>query len=583
MNDKLFSKGGKGWFKESLRHSNAVKLGRAGPIYSGGGKSVGVNFGGKSYDIKPKNYTLLLKQKSPLIPEWKTEKIIEIPVVARNKKMARKQINLDHEYEIIKVKKGGKTAREKHYYPIFLDYGPTKVFVGSGHGRNKKEALKEFEKGLEAEPLKTWSRREPLSYGGGKLSFIEQSKSLPIGKYSSIPAKSIWVRTDPWRGYFTFKNSVADGWIANAMGDPIGESHNESERQRMIKIKSILRKNNISYETKHTRTSNIFSIGYDILVPPEDVSKAKKLLRRADLGGKKFEIYEKVSGLGYFLGNVSSKNKKLAERKLRKLGLKEIGVLEGGKKKITFERGRIHRARRDVLARRLEKVKGIETPYALATSMIKKGYGVKNGEVKREFAEQKSMMSGKRPRSLLRDMKFRKWLIEKKNIEPAYLLTLGTKSIIQSYRKEYLKEQESKKIGELIKKKIKAGEFSMFGGGKFNLDSLKRELKKETIKGSRQTKKGTKDFFSDVNDFMKFRKSQKARREFGELGIRYVGGKKIKKLTKHIITFGINREPTYYSFGSRKQALKQKESLKKTFPNVQFQIKKVRYNPWIKK
>jgi hypothetical protein len=45
----------------------------------------------------------------------------------------------------------------------------------------------------------------------------------------------------------------------------------------------------------------------------------------------------------------------------------------------------------------------------------------------------------KRPRSLLKDKKFRAWLIEH-NIEPAFLLTLGTKSNISYWRNKYLKE-----------------------------------------------------------------------------------------------------------------------------------------------
>jgi len=61
------------------------------------------------------------------------------------------------------------------------------------------------------------------------------------------------------------------------------------------------------------------------------------------------------------------------------------------KKRISFERGRIYRARRDVLARRLSKKKGIKTPFALATRMIQRGARVRNGEVAREFEEQKRM------------------------------------------------------------------------------------------------------------------------------------------------------------------------------------------------
>lgn len=58
-----------------------------------------------------------------------------------------------------------------------------------------------------------------------------------------------------------------------------------------------------------------------------------------------------------------------------------------------FERGNIHRAERDVLARELEEHKTIKTPYALSTYMIEKGARVhgKKKEIAKEFAEQKAI------------------------------------------------------------------------------------------------------------------------------------------------------------------------------------------------
>lgn len=69
------------------------------------------------------------------------------------------------------------------------------------------------------------------------------------------------------------------------------------------------------------------------------------------------------------------------------------GIKTGRKKKITFERGNIHRAERDVLARELEKHKDhISTPYALATYAIEHGAKVhgKKKEIAMEFKEQKA-------------------------------------------------------------------------------------------------------------------------------------------------------------------------------------------------
>lgn len=59
--------------------------------------------------------------------------------------------------------------------------------------------------------------------------------------------------------------------------------------------------------------------------------------------------------------------------------------------KTTFERGKIARAKRDVLAKRLIHKKGVEEPFSLATWMVKRGAKVKDGEVRKEFAEQKQM------------------------------------------------------------------------------------------------------------------------------------------------------------------------------------------------
>jgi hypothetical protein len=59
------------------------------------------------------------------------------------------------------------------------------------------------------------------------------------------------------------------------------------------------------------------------------------------------------------------------------------------KKPMTFERGTVARAKRDVLARQLAKHKRIKTPYALATHQIKKGVKVRPmSEVVKELRAQ---------------------------------------------------------------------------------------------------------------------------------------------------------------------------------------------------
>ncbi len=73
---------------------------------------------------------------------------------------------------------------------------------------------------------------------------------------------------------------------------------------------------------------------------------------------------------------------------------KNIGSDNSMAKKITFERGKIARAERDVLAEELEEHEDhIKTPYALATYQIKRGAKLhgKKKAIAREFAEQKRM------------------------------------------------------------------------------------------------------------------------------------------------------------------------------------------------
>ena len=93
-----------------------------------------------------------------------------------------------------------------------------------------------------------------------------------------IPAKKKWVSTDAWRGYFTFDNSVADGWIPT-MEDSTVRGKTKDEQDRIKRIKSILRKNKINSREKYSRTSNVFSVGYDVIVPPSKVKRAKALLK----------------------------------------------------------------------------------------------------------------------------------------------------------------------------------------------------------------------------------------------------------------------------------------------------------------
>lgn len=89
-----------------------------------------------------------------------------------------------------------------------------------------------------------------------------------------VSLKKKWVRTDAWRGYYEYDNSVADGCFL-----AMNESQNKEEMDRIKKVKSVLRKNKIPHRVATARTSNVFSTAYDIVVDKKNVKKAKSLLK----------------------------------------------------------------------------------------------------------------------------------------------------------------------------------------------------------------------------------------------------------------------------------------------------------------
>jgi hypothetical protein len=92
-----------------------------------------------------------------------------------------------------------------------------------------------------------------------------------------IPAKKKWVSTSAWRGYYTFDNSVADGWIPTIEDEAI-RGKTDDEKSRIRDIRKTLKEHGISSKVKYTQTSNLFSVGWDVIVPPSKVPRAKKLL-----------------------------------------------------------------------------------------------------------------------------------------------------------------------------------------------------------------------------------------------------------------------------------------------------------------
>jgi hypothetical protein len=96
----------------------------------------------------------------------------------------------------------------------------------------------------------------------------------------TIPLRKHWVKTSDWRGYYEYDNSVADGSLLAGYGDPYAESHNRTEKERIAKVKSVLRKNKIPSRVAKARTSNLFAGSYDIVVAKKDLGKAKRLVKK---------------------------------------------------------------------------------------------------------------------------------------------------------------------------------------------------------------------------------------------------------------------------------------------------------------
>jgi len=94
---------------------------------------------------------------------------------------------------------------------------------------------------------------------------------------TKVKLTKFWVNTDGWRGYYEYKNSVASGCFMYGK-----ELHNKTEQERIKNYKRILRKNNISCRIKTSKTSNVFSIGWDLIVNKTDFTRAEMLIKEQE-------------------------------------------------------------------------------------------------------------------------------------------------------------------------------------------------------------------------------------------------------------------------------------------------------------
>lgn len=93
-----------------------------------------------------------------------------------------------------------------------------------------------------------------------------------------IPTKSITVKDDGWRSHEEFPNSVYETW-ATGEYDDAGEHKGSEVKKRIAFIQSVLKDAGIPSKVKTTETSNVFSQGVDVLVAPNNIERARKILK----------------------------------------------------------------------------------------------------------------------------------------------------------------------------------------------------------------------------------------------------------------------------------------------------------------
>lgn len=105
----------------------------------------------------------------------------------------------------------------------------------------------------------------------------DYGKESKSPKYK-IPTKSVYVKTAAWRGHEEFPNSVYDTWMTGNWEDA-GQNAEIKVESKLKSIQSVLRDAGINSKVVKTQTSNVFSTGVDVLVAPNDVERAKKIIK----------------------------------------------------------------------------------------------------------------------------------------------------------------------------------------------------------------------------------------------------------------------------------------------------------------
>lgn len=166
--------------------------------------------------------------------------------------------------------------------------------------------------GLICEDCFEQERREPaawLVHSTGKREWISPHISSYELEGEESPARISWTRIDPWRGYYSLQPT--DGWSI-LQSDAILQSSQDAAQLKEFdqKLTQRLEEMGIEYIKAFTKTSNLFSTGYDLLVREEDISKIRAISVILRLKYRDPQRFQATALTGKDPGELTSKDKR---------------------------------------------------------------------------------------------------------------------------------------------------------------------------------------------------------------------------------------------------------------------------------
>jgi len=170
---------------------------------------------------------------------------------------------------------GGKAkVREEDGKLILTSYATDVAYID----KNGKAVVKGLYSATTTRHIKDFLEQNGFSAISSKQVMRDYGEDTTNAKVK-IPTKSNWVSTDGWRGHEEFPNSVYETWATGEYEDA-GENAGSKVKSRLKVVQKALRNEGINSKVKTTQTSNVFSTGVDVLVTPNDMKRAKEILKK---------------------------------------------------------------------------------------------------------------------------------------------------------------------------------------------------------------------------------------------------------------------------------------------------------------